>query len=76
MVWNKRCRLHNKFFFFFYPLMCGIPSMGEDTLHYPGAILVGSQGAEGDFGGIQIGVENVAALLCLALRAREPWWLG
>lgn len=53
-------------FFLLYPLMCGVPLMGEDTLHDPGAVLEGSEGAEGEFGGVQAGVENVAALLCLA----------
>lgn len=53
--------------------MCGILLMGEDALHDPGAIMRGSQGAEGEFGGVQIGVENVAAVLCWALGGQEPW---
>lgn len=66
MVWDKRCRLHNKFFCLLYLLMCGIPLMAEDTLHDPGAIPMWSQGAEGEFGGFQTGMENAAALLPLA----------
>lgn len=50
--------------------------MGGDTLRHPGTILVGSQGAEGAFGGVPVGVGDVAALLRLALRGREPWLMS
>lgn len=38
-VWDKRCRLHNKFFFLFYPLTRASPLMGGDRLHQLGVAL-------------------------------------